>query len=98
MRNINTMISYSLRFIVALHAVVLGLLFIFEKPQTRTTTSVLIFTIVLVFIIPTLLIADWATPKVQTRRFPKLVDSIIGIGWLLTIAVAVLRSLSMGTL
>ncbi len=98
MRNINTMISYSLRLVVALHACLLGFLFVFQRPLVPGTNSGLILTAVLVFVTLTLLIADWATQKEPARRFSKLLDSIVGIGWLLALLVAVLRSLSMGTL
>jgi hypothetical protein len=98
MRNVNTMLSYSLRIVVALHASLLGILFVFEKSTGPATNLVLILTIALVFIILALLVADWATRKEQTRRFSKLIDSIVGVGWVLAIIVAVLHSLSMGTL
>jgi len=94
----NTMISYSLRFVVVLHASLLGLLFVFQRPPVPASNSALILTVGLVIITLALLIADWATRKEKARRFSKLIDSIVGIGWLLAILAAVLFSLSMGTL
>jgi uncharacterized membrane protein len=98
MSNMNTMFSYSLRFVVVLHATLLGLLFAFQKSPVPGGSSFLKVSATLVIIILVLLIADWVTRKEQARRFSKLIDSIIGVGWLLAILVAVLRSLSMGTM
>jgi hypothetical protein len=44
------------------------------------------------------LIADWVTPKDPSRRFSKLIDSLLGIGWLVVMAATTLYGLSMGTL
>jgi hypothetical protein len=98
MKNINTTISYSLRFVVVLHAGIFVLLFVLQRPQVPGANSALILSAVLMFIVLALLIADWMTRKDETRKFSKLLDSIIGLGWLVTILTLVLRSLSMGTL
>lgn len=98
MTNINTTVSYTLRFVVALHASFLATLFFFQKPTMPPRNSVLILTMALGFLILVLLVVDWATRKDQSRRFSKSIDAVVGIGWTLAILVAVLRSISMGTL
>lgn len=93
------MISYALRFVIILHASLLGLLFKLQKTTPAPGDySVLILTVVLMLIVLGLLIADWITRKEQTRRFSMLIDSVVGIGWLMTISLVVLLSMSMGTL
>lgn len=96
MRNINTMVSYSLRSFVALHICLVGLLFLIDKPSNPPSSSVLVLTAGLVFIVFTLLIADWVTRKDQARRFSKLIDSVIAVSWLVGIGAIVLYSLGMG--
>jgi 4-hydroxybenzoate polyprenyltransferase len=98
MKNIHTVISYSLRLVVVLHASLLLLLFLFQKSQVPATNSILILTVAVILLVLTLLIADLTTRKDRARRFSKVIDSIVGLGWVLTILAAVLRSLSMGTL
>jgi len=98
MKNINTMISYSLRLVVVLHASLFVLLFALQRLPIPGANFALIVTAVLTFIILMLLMADWMTRKDETRKFSKLLDSIVGLGWLVTILTLILRSLSMGTL
>lgn len=45
-----------------------------------------------------LLLFIWTTRKNPARRYAKLVDSILGAGWILLLGALVLRSLSMGTI
>jgi len=96
--NVNTKISYSLRLVISMHASLFTLLFIFQRLQAPDGNLILTVTASLGFVTLVLLIADWVTQKDQTRRFSKLVDTVIGLGWLLAVLMAVLWSLSMGTL
>ena len=45
--------------------------------------------------IAVLLVLDWATRKDPSRRFSKLVDTVLGIGWLFVVGAVFIYSLSM---
>jgi hypothetical protein len=44
------------------------------------------------------LVLDWATRKDPSRRRSKLIDTVLGVAWILLIGAMIFYSLSMGTL
>ena len=100
-KNVNTVISYALRIVVALHICFFGILYIFFNKFSETVHDPNNFdsaylSLAATALVALLLLVDWFTPKEQSRLFSKLIDSIIGIGWVLTICALTLWPLSMG--
>jgi hypothetical protein len=98
MRKFNTSVSYAFRSLAILTLAGLGLL---SKMRPGNPSSDATHFLVLNFMIGltcVFLVLDWATQKDPSRRFSKLVDTVLGIGWLLVIGATFTYSLSMGTL
>jgi hypothetical protein len=100
MKNANTAISYALRILVVLHICFLGTTFVFFDKIFATATNPNNFVLTYLnfaatALVALLLLADWLTHKEKSRRFSKLIDSVIGAGWVLTMCVLTIFSLSM---
>jgi hypothetical protein len=95
---VNTVISYSLRSVIAIHASFIGVLFARQSPSNPVSSTIPYLMVGLPIFVALLLVADWTTQKDASRRFSKLIDSFLGIAWILAIGAALIYSLSMGTL
>jgi hypothetical protein len=95
---LNTTLSYLLRSLIFLHLFCLWLLFKSRHPFNPSSASRygLAMEIAAGFIC-LILLADWFSRKDPTRRFAKLIDSVIGIGWLIAVIELIVYSLSLGT-
>ena len=98
MPKLNTILSYAFRSLAILTLASLGLL---SKTRPRNPSSDAKHFLVLDVMIGltgVFLVLDWATRKDPSRRFSKLVDTVLGVAWLLVIGAMFIYSLSMGTL
>jgi hypothetical protein len=95
----NTIASYSLRSLVFLHLVCLiWLLMRHELLNPSLILEInLAFKIGMVLIFAALVV-DWSTPKEPRRKFSKLIDSLLGVGWMVAMGGIIVYSLGMGTL
>jgi hypothetical protein len=95
---INTTLSYLLRSLIILHLFCLWLLFKTRHAFNPSSASRygLVLEIAAVLICGVLL-ADLFSRKDPSRRFAKLIDSVMGIGWLIAIAELIVYSLGLGT-
>jgi hypothetical protein len=98
MPNFNTVFSYSLRCLVVAHLVCLCILLSIHHPvnPSSATTVGVIFDVAM-GLICILLVLDWATKKDPSRGRSKLVDTVLGVVWILLMGALVVYSLSMGT-
>ena len=96
MRNINTGVSYALRTAVGLHVGILTKEYLYPSESIPGESVGLWITVGFAILTITLLIVDWNTREDRTRRYAKILDSAIGIGWLVAISALVIRSLAMG--
>jgi hypothetical protein len=95
---LNTLASYAFRFLLTLTLASFGLLY---KMPPRNSSSDSMFSLVfniMIGLTGILLVLDWVTKKDPSRKFSKLVDTVLGIGLLLAIGAMVIYSLSMGTI
>ena len=96
---LNTILSYFLRALVFLHLFCLWLLFKTRYPFNPSSGSSWGLALKIVAgVICIVLVADWFSRKDPSRRFAKLIDSLIGIGWLIAMVELMLYSLGMGTI
>jgi hypothetical protein len=95
-RNLNTVVSYALRAAVSLHAGYPAWEYLYPSDPIPGQSVGLWMTAGFTALIAILLIADWSTRKAQSRRYAKIIDSAIGIGWLIAIGALVIRSLVTG--
>jgi hypothetical protein len=94
----NTVISYLVRSLIVVQ---LTCFLIVSKITTlnmssaqKLATAMKVSSVV----IAVLLVLDWITRKDPSRRRSKLVDTVLGIAWVLLIGAMIVYSLSMGTL
>ncbi len=92
----NTVVSYALRAAVSFHAGLLTREYLYPRDPIPGQYVGLWMMVGFTALIAILLIADWSTRKDQSRRYAKILDSAIGIGWLVAIGALVVRSLAMG--
>jgi hypothetical protein len=95
---LNTAVSYILRLLVVIHLVSLAVLSRTPVGEPPSASHVTIGLDSLFGIICVLIVVDWATPKNPSRRYSKLVDSVMAMVSVLTMGTLILYGLSMGTL
>jgi hypothetical protein len=94
----NTAASYILRLLVAVHLINLAVLS--ESPVVNPSSAAHAATALTILfgVVCVLIAVDWTTPKNPSRKYSKLIDSVIAIVFFLSMGALVLYSLSMGTL
>ncbi len=96
--NVNTYISYGLRIVVVILSLFLAALFVIpslDRILEGTAAFVVYGGTLMIFL---LLLLDWMTRKDPLRRFAKLVDTILGLGWVLIMGFIFVWSVGMGIL
>src|ERR1035441_925002 len=98
MSSLNTIASHAFRAVLALQLVGFWILSrsTYGNPELDAKEN-LTFEITSGILI-VLLVLDLTTRKNPARRFAKIIDTLLGIGWILLIGALVLRSLIMGTI
>jgi hypothetical protein len=98
MPRLNTFVSYAFRSLAILTLASLGFLSKMRPGNPSSDAKHFVVLDVMIGLTCVFLVLDWATRKDPSRRFSKLVDTVLGIGWLLVIGAMIVYSLSMGTL
>jgi hypothetical protein len=98
MPNFNTIVSYALRCLVVAHLFCLAILLSLHRLRTHhplnsssfSTVGVALYAVL--YLIVGLLMLDWATRKDPSRRNSKLVDTVLGMAWVLLIGAMIVYS------
>jgi len=92
MPNFNTIVSYALRSLVVAHLLCWALLLSTHHPLSLSVTPVGVALYAVIYLIGALLVLDWATRKDPSRRNSKLVDTVLGMTWVLLIGAMLVYS------
>jgi hypothetical protein len=95
---VNTALSYLVRSLIFAQLACFWLMSKATRLNMSSVEKLARASQVLSVIIAVLLVLDWATRKDPSRRFSKLIDTVLGIVWLLVVGAIIIYSLSMGTL
>jgi hypothetical protein len=94
---VNTVISYLARSLIVVQLIcfliVSRITTLNMSSAQKLATAMKVSSVV----IAALLVLDWITRKDPSRRYSKLVDTVLGIAWVLLIGAIIVYSLSMGT-
>jgi|SRR5580700_2132188 hypothetical protein len=95
---LNTLASYSFRCLSILSVVSFGLLSKMRPGNPSSDAKHFLALDVVIGLTCVSLVLDWATRKDPSRKLSKLIDTVLGIAWVLLIGAMIIYSLSMGTL
>lgn len=96
--NANTVISYFLRSLIVVQLICFLIASRIPTLNMSSARKVATGMKASSVVIAVLLVLDWITRKDPSRKRSKLVDTMLGVAWILLIGAMVLYSLSMGTL